>query len=260
MRFSVQSYCKLFFGALAVLARAGDAQSSAGAEAGPTNATRQQLERLVAEAASAASIPSGDGAGRMNEFSVAAIRERLREGDFRPGDRIVVAVAGDSAWTDTLTVLSGTTLSVLSFPQDSLRGVLRSELQSHLSTWFTRFYKNATVTATPLIQFGILGEVNRPGYYRLPINIAVADAIMAAGGPTQRADMPGTVVRRRSRQVLSKAAMRDAIAAGLTLDQLGLAAGDELVVGAKKDRGWQTFVQLGGIVSGLALAVRALQR
>ena len=259
MRFSLRTRQVFVLSALIFLSRVGGAQAPLGVEAGRANATRPELERLAAEAEADASATGADAQREAKRREAAAIRERLRVGDFRAGDRIVLAVQGDSTWSDTAVVLPGPTLRVLSFPDDSLHGVLRSELQTHLTTFVSRFYRNTTVRAIPLITFGILGEVSRPGYYRLPVDIAVSDAIMSAGGPTQRADMPRTVVRRGSRQLLSKARVRQAMAAGLTLDQLGLSAGDEVIVGAKPERGWQTVVQLGGVVTGLVFAVRALQ-
>lgn len=242
MRFFVRSVAAMMAVALACLARDAAAQMPLRGDAGRAGATRQELERLAEQSTGATSE---------------AIRTRLRDGDFRAGDRIVLQVQGDSTLNDTVVVADGPTLKVLSLPEDSLRGVLRSELQQHLSAWVTRYYKNATVKATPLIRFGVLGEVNRPGYYRLPINIAVTDAIMSAGGPTQRADIPKTVVRRRSQELLSKAAMRDAMVGGLTLEQLGLDAGDELVIGARRDRNWMGIVQIATLVTGLALSVHA---
>ena len=236
-------------GALALLARGSRAQAPL-SEAGRANATRQELEQLAQEAERSTA----------RQHEAAAIRARLRDGDFRAGDRIVLAIQGDSALNDTVIVRPGPTLSVLSIPEDSLHGVLRSELQPHLAQWVMRYYKNATVRATPLIRFGVLGEVSRPGYYRLPIDVSIADAVMSAGGPTSRADMPRTIVRRRAREVLSKTAVRDAIGAGMTLDQLGLDAGDELVISAKPQRNWMNFVQIGSLVAGLVLSVQASKR
>ena len=106
----------------------------------------------------------------------------------------------------------------------------------------------------------VLGEVTRPGYYRLPVDMSVSDAIMSAGGPTQRADMPKTIVRRRSHVLLSSTAVRDALAVGTTLDQLNLEAGDELVVNGKQDRNWMNVVQIASLVAGLVLSVAASRR
>jgi SLBB domain-containing protein len=259
MRLALRLPCVMVWGALLVVAREAAAQGAA-AESGRAVATRQQLERLAADAdAAAAATESPEAVRQAKRREAESIRERLQNGDFRTGDRIFLIVEGDSALTDTVVVLPGPTLRVLSLPEDSLRGVLRSEVQSHLTQWVTRFYKNARVRAIPLIRFGVLGEVGRPGYYRLPVDISVTDAIMTAGGPTARADIPKTVVRRRSQILLSKAATREAIVAGQTLDQLGLDAGDELVVGAKSERSWMSYLSIATAVTGLFLTTRAVR-
>jgi protein involved in polysaccharide export with SLBB domain len=254
MTYRVRALCVCLLATLLFLRGAEEARAQA-VDGGRANATRQELERLADEADAVASSGGPAELRQAKQLEAAAIRGRLREGDFRAGDRIVVAVQGDSTLNDTLVVLPGPRLKLLSLPEDSLRGVLRSELQSHLVAWVTRYYKNTTVHATPLIRFGVLGEVNHPGYYRLPANVDISDAIMTAGGPTQRADIPRTVVRRRSQDLLSKAAVRDAMVAGRTLDELGLDAGDELVVGARPERNWMNVVQIATVLSGLALAV-----
>ncbi|HEY8174214.1 MAG TPA: SLBB domain-containing protein [Gemmatimonadaceae bacterium] len=261
MRFSARALTGIVVGALVVLSRLGGAQMPIAADAGRANATRQELERIAADAESAASVAVAGQQLRESKLrAAAAIRERLREGDFHPGDRIVLAIQGDLSLNDTVVVRPGPALSVLSLPDDSLRGVLRSELQSHLATWVTHYYKNARVRATPLIRLGVLGEVNHPGYYRVPVDISVSDAIMTAGGPTQRAEMPRTVVRRRSSELLSKAAVRDAIAVGSTLEQLGLDAGDELLLSAKKERSWMNIVQIASLATGVVLSLNLSRR
>jgi protein involved in polysaccharide export with SLBB domain len=85
----------------------------------------------------------------------------------------------------------------------------------------------------------------------------VSDAIMSAGGPTPRADMPKTVIRRRSRELLSKRAVRDAMVAGFTLDQLGVNPGDEIVVSTKSERNWMSMLQIATLITGAVLGVRA---
>jgi hypothetical protein len=44
---------------------------------------------------------------------------------------------------------------------------------------------------------------------------------------------------------------------GLTLDQIGLNAGDEFVVRAKREWGWQTVAQIAALASGILLSLRA---
>jgi protein involved in polysaccharide export with SLBB domain len=217
---------------------------------GRASATRGELESQAARAEEqAASLAVSAQVRAEKQREAAALRTRLREGDFEVGDRIVLAVQGDSALSDTLAVQPGRVLNLRGLPALSLAGILRAELRSHLVTQIAHFVKDTALRATPLIRFGVLGEVARPGYYRLPADIPISDAIMAAGGPTAHADVPKTVVRRGSKRFLSKGAVRKAMVAGVTLDQLNLGAGDEIVVGAKRERGWQTVAQIAALAS-----------
>jgi hypothetical protein len=256
MRF-VSIYC-LALGMCALICPTTGAQVAGAGGAGRLSATRAELESLAARADEV--ISSGAPGAQVRaekQREAAALRARLREGDFDVGDRIVLAVRGDSALSDTFPVQSGRTLQLPNLPALSLAGVLRSELQPSLATQMARFVKDTTLRATALIRFGVLGEVARPGYYRLPADIPISDAIMAAGGPTPRADMPRTVVRRGSKELLSKGAVRTATVAGSTLDQLNLAPGDEIVVAEKRERGWRTFASIATLVTGVVLSLRA---
>jgi SLBB domain-containing protein len=226
--------------------------------AGRPSATRSELDSLAARSAEVAASGALSARARAEkQREAAALRARLRDGDFEVGDRVILAVQRDSALSDTFAVLPGRTLKLPNVPALSLVGVLRSELQSHLATQMARFVKDTTLRATALIRFGVLGEVARPGYYRLPAEIPISDALMAAGGPTARADVPRTVVRRGSKVLLAKGAVRKAMVAGSTLDELNLGPGDEIVVGEKRERGWRSIAQSAALASGVLVGLRA---
>jgi hypothetical protein len=73
---------------------------------------------------------------------------------------------------------------------------------------------------------------------------------MLAGGPTATAAIEHTVVRRENRQYRSEKETRQAVARGLTLDQFGLSAGDELVVG--REREWtRSIMAVTGVIASL---------
>jgi protein involved in polysaccharide export with SLBB domain len=225
-------------------------QAAPAAIAGRFGASRVELESLAARAESAAATQRDE-----QQRQATALRARLRDGDFEVGDRVALFLRGDTVLSDTFVVETGRTLALPNIPTVSLVGVLRSELQSHLLRELADFVKDTTLRAKALAQFGVVGEVTRPGYYHLPMDVPISDAIMAAGGLTTRTDLLKTYVRRRSRELLSKTAVRDAMVERLTLDELNLAAGDELVVGAKRDWGWQTVASLATGAIALLLSV-----
>jgi protein involved in polysaccharide export with SLBB domain len=257
----VWSVC-LTIGALALVADASRAQAPSAGNAGRAGATRSELERLAVRAESGASVDSATTPSRdQSRRDAAALRERLREGDFRTGDHVVLAVPADPALSDTFVVRAGgpagPVLRLPNLPEISLRGVLRSELQAHLVAHLGRFLKDTVMRTTVLIPIGVLGELARPGYYRVPVDLPFSDVIMAAGGPTPNADLTRITVRRGSSELLARPAARAAMVNGLTLDALGLAPGDEVLIGARRERRWPTVLSTVSMVSSLVLGLFA---
>jgi protein involved in polysaccharide export with SLBB domain len=98
-----------------------------------------------------------------------------------------------------------------------------------------KYVKVTQVEITPLTRLAVLGEVMHPGYFALRADVPLADAIMVAGGASATADIRRSVVRRANGELRSSDETHRAISRGLTLDQFGLTAGDELVIGRKRD-------------------------
>lgn len=154
------------------------------------------------------------------------VRARLTDGDFHQGDRVLLEVQGEPALTDTFTVGAGSEL-VLPPPTVGampLRGVLRVEVDSVLTAYVRRFVENALVRAEPLIRLSIQGEVARAGVYGVPADAKLGDALMAAGGTTQRANMRKLRIERTGERI------RDGASLELTIDAAHLKDGDQIVV------------------------------
>lgn len=179
-------------------------------------ATRPELEAAMERAG------SSDLAAR--------IRARLTEGDFRRGDRIVLEVQSESTLTDTFTV--GARQDLLLPPPTvgalALKGVLRSELQDRLTEYIARFRQNPVVRAYPLIRLSIQGEVAHGGVYSVPADGRLADAVMAAGGTTQFAEINKVQVHRNGKRIWQGSSLE------LHIDELGLKDGDHLVIGGDR--------------------------
>jgi protein involved in polysaccharide export with SLBB domain len=226
-------------------------------------ASRQELDSLVARAEAEAAVPNipADQSAALQRY-VTELRTRLRDGDFQPGDHIVLAVHGDSTLSGTYTVQPSRALVVPQLPAIPLTGVLRSELQPYLATRLRPYVRDTLVRGTPLMRVGVLGEVAHPGYYRVALDQTLGDALMLAGGPTPQSDLTRTTIRRGSATVLGSSAVRDAMTRELPLSELNVDAGDEVIVVApppRHERNWTTIVQLVGVATGIFLAVRSLR-
>ncbi len=235
---------------------AGGAVPAAG-QPGGGNAFATRAELVATADSLEALIVGGRLRGKTRERAVAdvaALRHRLEEGDFQVGDRFLLTILHDNAITDSVLVREGGAVSIASLPDTSVRGVLRSELSSHLSAHVAHYLKNATVRTQVLTRVSVTGQVARPGYHYLAPNRPFSELLTAAGGLSPQSRPDGIEVRRNGRVAIGSRALRGALRDGLTLEQLDIRAGDEVVVPVQRRLNWQLVLQLVFIVSSLLFA------
>lgn len=225
-----------------------------------SQATRAQLQALAITTEHDAAAASDGATRQQKQMQAATVRARLRDGDFDVGDRILLSIRGDSLVSDTVTVRAGRVIRLENMPDISLQGVLRSELQDYLTTQLTRYIKHPEVQSTSLVRVAVMGAVNKPGYYQVPADIAMADAIMMAGGPTQNADVSKTQLKRGKEVLYSSALLGQEVAKGATLDQLNIRPGDQIEIGERHKTSWSTIASLVGITAGLVSIFFVLRR
>jgi protein involved in polysaccharide export with SLBB domain len=207
-------------------------------------ASRESLEALYQRYQASAESPAYSEFLREQARQLAdGVHQRLENGDFQVGDRIRLAVERETTLTDTFTVVAGPEVVLPTLGAVSLKGVLRSEIQDYLTTQIARYVRDPAVQARSYIRLSIQGEVARPGFYTLPTDIVISDALQAAQGFTPNAKLGDITILRQNQRVWDAPAMQRAIAGGSTLDQLSVRAGDLIVVGSKP-RGLGSF--LGG--------------
>jgi len=239
------------------------AQTAQDWDAAREQVTRTELQdllgRLEAQTASSAySSRMRDQARR----SIEVIERRLELGDFQVGDRVILEVEGEEEISDTLTVRSGRVVEVPVVGQLSLQGVLRSELQDHMEAHIGNYIRNPRVHTQALIRVSVIGEVSNPGFYVVPADVLVTDALMMAGGPTGTADIPRLRVERGSTRIWEGEAMEMAVVQGRTLDQMNIQAGDRIVVpmGGAQRSGWETTRLVATVVGSIATTILVLER
>ena len=224
-------------------------------------ADRHELENRAALAereAADANQPASLRAQRTSD--AAAIRARLRDGDFRVGDRLIISVREEPALSDTFTVRDGFLLKLPDIPAIPLKGVLRSEVEKTVAARIGEFYRDREVRVMPLVSIGVLGQVTRPGYYQLPADALLSDALMAAGGPTPIANPDKMIVRRGGRTLFDARAVQEMVATNATLEALALRSGDDVMIEERQQRNWATVAQVSGVVTSVLFSVLYLAR
>lgn len=216
-------------------------------------ATRTELEASLAELEKYAAS-SGYSARLRNEKAreAAMIRARLEGGDLQVGDQIELQVIGQQAYSDSFVVVSGRVLTLPGLPDIPLQGVLRSEAQDYLTKQLSRYIRDPQVRVRTKIRLSVLGSVGRQGFYQIAADLLATDAIMAAGGLQGDADPKKVVIRRGNTEIWPQEPLQEAMRQGLTLDQLNLRAGDELILDPRKRPGGPGFLAIAGAIGALA--------
>jgi protein involved in polysaccharide export with SLBB domain len=174
---------------------------------------------------------------------------------FQVGDRILLRVEGDSALSDTFTVVTGPALRLPDIGEISLADVPRSDVESYLTRELGRYINDAAVEARALIRISLMGEVARPGFYAVPIDLVLPDALMLAGGATSMARIDRISVMRGKASILDESALQAAVARGATLDELGMRAGDRIMVPRGTNDPESKWRIAGLVISSLAAVV-----
>jgi len=261
-RAATLSFAGLLALAISLIFRPVPAGAQGSLGEGRRQAKRSELEQAAKATEQAAGVAPDAKTRERLIAEAAGIRQRLRNGDFLPGDRIYLVVVGDSALTDTFTVRGDRKLPLPNIPDVSLAGILDSELGTHLTAELSKFLKNPSVTASAMVRLTLTGGIARNGFQTFPTDQAITDVIMTSGGFGQSAKFEDTEVKRSGKIIINKQEFQDAIRTGRTVGDLALRDGDEIfmpVVQATGGRS-QGLVRVLAVVGPLFWIVRIFTR
>jgi protein involved in polysaccharide export with SLBB domain len=224
------------------------------------DAPRPELVGLLDRLEKAANSPAySEHLRAETRVKAAGLRERLEEGDFRIGDRILLLVENQPTFSDTFAVGGGQVLTLPQIGAVPLRGVLRGELEDYVGEYLSRFLREPSVRAHPLVRVAITGGIGRPGFHTVPSDVPITEVIMMVGGPSPTAEMEKIRIDRGERTVWEPGQMRQAVLDGRTLGELNVQSGDLIVVPTRREmtpeRAVRTFTMLVGIPITIAALV-----
>lgn len=187
------------------------------------------------------------------ERRIAVIEQRLRIGDFRPGDMVSLDVRGREEYTGNFPVQPDQTLDLPGIDPIPLNGVLFSEATDVIHDALSVVLRNPVVELTFQMRLAVTGQVAEPGFYDVPGSILLSDLLQLAGGPTQAGALDKLEVRRDGQTIMSGESVATR---GFTLDDLGLRSGDVVNIPETQD----TFYTLRNvsILLGAVLSVAAI--
>ena len=101
----------------------------------------------------------------------------------------------------------------------------------------------------------ILGGVGRPGYYNVPADILLSDALMLAGGPGGNVRLDKSKVQRLGTEIYDADAVQYALNQGVTLDRMSLVGGDVVEIGQDKLGRTETSLRTFGYLLAIPLSI-----
>ena len=176
------------------------------------------------------------------------------------GDRLLLQVVGEQQLTDTFTVGDGPSITLPDIGAVPLAGISRADVELYLRQQLAKYLKNPDVHARVLIRLSIVGEVEHPGFYAVPADLVLADAMMRAGGPTREADVPKMRIERDGHVVWEGGRLQKALAQNLTVDQLDLHGGDLVVVPVIKRGNGEGLVRVLTLLITLPAAIYGIKQ
>lgn len=213
------------------------AASAQGFGTGDARVSRESLTTLLTRYELAAQSPAYSPVLRTEALDQAQqIRNRLEQGDFRAGDRLLLTVEEYAELTDTFSVAADQKLALPGVGEVDLKGVLRSEIQQKVSDAVALIIREPRVRTRALVRVLVDGAVANPGYYVVDSDVPISDLLMRAGGQDSEARLEAARVDRSGETVVTPEQFSQALRTGATIDQVGMADGDRLLIpGSRTD-------------------------
>lgn len=189
-----------------------------------------------------------------------AVRAQDSTAGFQVGDRVLLRVEGESLYTDTFTVMRGPALRLPVIGDVPLAGVPKNGIEPYLVGRLAPYFKHPVIHATALVSIGVVGEVEKPGFYVVPGDALLTDVLMTAGGPTRDAKVTDLKVMRDKKAVLDGDRLQQALASRRTIADLSLQQGDQLIVPRVHPHDTESTWRIISIIVGLPVAVYAITR
>ncbi len=174
----------------------------------------------------------------------------------QPGDALQINVWPDNTLSGLFAV-EETGLVYLPFlGAVQVTGVSLDQLRAELREGYAQILKEPVVTITPLFSIGISGGVGRPGNYQITSTENIMDAILMAGGFTQRAKEDQVEIVRQG-QVL-KYNVERALEGAADLEALTLRSGDQIVVPVGSSFGITNILQVMTLITTTIILVERI--
>ena len=171
----------------------------------------------------------------------------------RPGDVLQIEVWGQADYSGSFKVDETGKILYPVLGEIDTRGKTMAQIREEIRAGLSQIFNAPFVTVTPQFNIAVLGEVRNPGLFPVDPTQTVLDIVAMAGGPNPNGDI-NKIRLLRGGQTLDLRLERDRVGA-LTLQEVGLRSGDQIMVARRGFTGDDLRMLLGILQLALSVAI-----
>ena len=171
----------------------------------------------------------------------------------RPGDVLQIVVWGQTEYSGSFKVDETGRIPYPVIGAIDTRGKTMAQIRNEIRVALSQIFNAPFVTVTPQFNIAVLGEVRNPGLFSVDPTQTVLDIVAMAGGPNSNGNI-NKIRLLRGGQTLDLRLERDRVGA-LTLQEVGLRSGDQIMVARRGFTGDDLRMLLGILQLALSVAI-----
>ena len=142
-----------------------------------------------------------------------------------PGDQVRIAVWRNPEMSGDFTVAANGTLNHPLYREVQVTGIPLTSVEERLRTFISRYTNNPQFVILPLVKIIVGGEVRAPNMFSVPPETTVTQAVILAGGPSERGKLDRVRLLRDGQTIFLDMGRPDSQAASLQVR-----SGDQIIV------------------------------
>jgi polysaccharide export outer membrane protein len=142
-----------------------------------------------------------------------------------PGDQVRILVWRNPELSGDFTVAANGTLNHPLYREVQVTGIPLTSVEDRLRTFISRYTTNPQFVLLPLVKIIVGGEVRSPNVFSVPPETTVAQALIQAGGPSERGKLNSVRLVRDGQTINLDMGRPDSQAASLQVR-----SGDQIIV------------------------------
>ncbi len=164
-------------------------------------------------------------AGVMLGTAVAEAQNSSGVQGLNPGDQIRIVVWRNAELSGDFTIAANGTINHPLYREVQVTGIPLSSVEDRLRTFLARYATNPQFVLLPLVKIIVGGEVRTPNVFSVPPETTVAQALILAGGPSERGRLDNVHLLREGQTISLDLGRADSQAASLQVR-----SGDQIIV------------------------------